>query len=55
MGDNVCVVKCLVIGAVTDFVLAFVWAVVLGSNASVKVVVLVTVWHRLSVNFQKFF
>ena len=36
-------VKCVVICAVTDVVLALVWALVAGYNASVMVVVLVTV------------
>ena len=48
MGDDLRVVKCLVIDAVTDVVLVLVWAVVAGSNANVMVVVLicfVTVWQ----------
>ena len=47
-------VKCVGICAVTDVVLALVWAVVAGSNASVMVVILVTAWQRL-LDFQNFF
>ena len=54
MGDDVRVVKCVVIGAVMDVVLALVWAVVAGSNASVLGVVLVTAWQRL-LDFRNFF
>ena len=49
---DVRVVKYVVRGAVTDVALALIWVVVVGSNASV-VVVVVTVWERLSIGFSK--
>ena len=47
---DVCVVKYLVRGAVTDFALALILVVVVGSNANVVVVVLI----RLSFGFRNF-
>ena len=55
---DVHVVKYVGMGTVTDIALALIWVVVVGSNASVVVVVViyvVTVWQRLSIDFQNFF
>ena len=55
---DVCVVKYLVRGAVTDVALALILVVIVGSNSSVVVVVViyvVTVWQRLSIDFRNFF